>query len=401
MAAQKVVVLACRHLAIATLVAGCSYAQVAAVPKPAFSAKKMSIKVGGEPVVELNAPKSGDGGPQILKAYILPGRSMNIYQLQAYLPGKGIIEMFKAPPLEAARDLMNGGPKDIHGEQSYYVGGAILLPYANRIRGKFLPDENRVQAQILGKSVKLPANGQGKAPGAEKCAVHGLFLRNRMDEVALESGPSEAKVTGRLNAGDFQGQWLSKTFLTVTATLRADSFVFSVTAKNIGEEPLPMGVSWHPYFMFPSGKREQVKLHLPAKRRLLVNNYDDVFPTGEVVSIQGTEYDFSGAQGKELGQKYLDDCFVELVRNQDGHAVSSVVDSLAGYGVRVAALSPTIQVIQVAAPTGEPFIAIEPQFHWTDPFNKIWRDQQADTGMAILRPGESVTYEVEIRLFKP
>ena len=389
-------------LLLVTLIVGCGYDQQAPpAPKEAFSEKKISATVGGEPVVVLNAPKSDDGGLQILKVYILPGRSMNIYQMQAYLPGKGTFEMFQSPSLEAVREIMDGGPQDSYGEQSYQMGGAILLPYANRIRGEFLPDENRVQARILDKAVKLPAIGQGKAPGAEKCAVHGLFLRNRMDEVTLESGQGEAKVTGRLDAGDFQGQWLSKTFLTVTATLRADSFVFSVTAKNIGDELLPMGVSWHPYFLFPSGKREQVRLHLPARKRLLVNNYDDVFPTGEVAGIQSTPYDFSEAQGKELGQMYLDDCFVGLVRNPDGHAAASVVDSLAGYGVRVTALSPSIQAFQVAAPTDEPFIAIEPQTHWTDPFSKIWGSQQERTGMAILRPGESVTYEVEVRLFKP
>ena len=128
--------------------------------------------MGGEPVVVLNAPKSGNGGPQILKVYILPGRFMNIYQMQAYVPGRGTFEMFQSPSLEVVRELMNGGPQDSYGEQSYKMGGAILLPYANRIRGEFLPDENRVQARILDKAVKLPATGQGKAPGGgEVCGV--------------------------------------------------------------------------------------------------------------------------------------------------------------------------------------------------------------------------------------
>ena len=49
---------------------GCGYNRQAAPASEAFSAKKISATVGGEPVVVLNAPKSGNGGLQILKVYI-------------------------------------------------------------------------------------------------------------------------------------------------------------------------------------------------------------------------------------------------------------------------------------------------------------------------------------------
>ena len=91
-----------------------------------FSAEKMNISVGGQSVVRLSRNQSGDSQPQILRAYILPGRAMNIYQLEAYLPGKGIIQMFRSPSLEIAKETMNGGLQDSYGEQSYFVGGAIL-----------------------------------------------------------------------------------------------------------------------------------------------------------------------------------------------------------------------------------------------------------------------------------
>lgn len=365
-----------------------------------FSSEKMNISIGREPVVRLSRDQSDDSQPQILRAFILPGRAMNIFQLEAYLPGKGTIHMFRSPSLEAAKGKMNGGNQDFYGEQSYFAGGAILLPYANRIRGRFIPDENLIATSILGKPVQLPANGKGKAAGAEPCALHGLFLRDAMDTVTTTADSEQASVTGTFNAGDFKGHWLSKTQLTVTASLKKDSFVFTVTAKNVGHEALPMGISWHPYFELPSGNREQARIYVPARKRLRVNNYDDVFPTGQVVPVQETAYDFLAPEGRSLGKLSLDDCFVDLLEPTSGQASALIIDPAAKYGVRVTALSPEIQAIQIAAPVNSAFIALEPQFHWTDPFSAIW-GKDATTGMVTLKPGEAVSYSVKLELFVP
>ena len=368
--------------------------------RESFSTEGMNISVGSQPVVHLSRIQSGNSQPQILGAYILPGRAMNIYQLEAYLPGKGIIHMFRSPSLEAAKENMTGGVQDSYGEQSYFVGGAILLPYANRIRGRFLPDEDLIATSILGRPVELPASGKGKAPGAERCALHGLFLRDAMDTVTTNADTEQASVTGTFNAGDFKGHWLSKTQLSVTASLMKDSFVFTVTAKNVGNEALPMGISWHPYFELPSGNREQTKIYVPARKRLCVNNYDDVFPTGQVEPVQETAYDFLAPEGRSLGKLSLDDCFVDLIKPTSGQASALIVDPAAKYGVRVTALSPEIQAIQIAAPVNSAFIALEPQFHWTDPFSAIWGNETR-TGMVILKPGEAVSYSVKLELFTP
>ena len=103
-----------------------------------------------------------------------------------------------------------------------------------------------------------------------------------------------------------------------------------------------------------------------------MNNYDDVFPTGQVEPVQETAYDFLAPEGRSLGKLSLDDCFVDLIRPTSGQASALIIDPAAQYGVRVTALSPEIQAIQIAAPVNSAFIALEPQFHWTDPFSVIW-----------------------------
>ena len=38
----------------------------------------------------------------------------------------------------------------------------------------------------------------------------------------------------------------------------------------------------------------------PGQQMALVNNYDDVFPTGKLKPVKGTKYDFNAADGKAL-----------------------------------------------------------------------------------------------------
>ena len=252
-----------------------------------FHAEETGVSIGGKKAVKLSQPQSADTSkPQILSAELLPGRGMNTFSIKAYVPGKGVTDVLVTEPLDQAVQLLNGGPDDQYGNGSFKYGGAILVPFANRIRGKLLPDGKRIETTILGKKVDLIANFHGKNKRAELHAMHGLILDRAMDRVDLESGDDQASVTGELNAGDFGGHWLSKSDVTVKAILKSGTFGFTVTVKNTGNEDEPVGIGWHPYFAIPSGNREQAKLSIPAKKMAQVNNYDDVFPTGKLLPLK-------------------------------------------------------------------------------------------------------------------
>ena len=163
--------------------------------------------------------------------------------------------------------------------------------------------------------------------------MHGLVLASRIEDLQRRTTEEEDALLGSFHAGDFEHQWVSHTDLSFKNVLRSDSFTLRITAKNVGEERLPLGIGWHPYFTIPSGRREQVRLHLPARRRVIVNDYDEVLPTGEVVPVAGTPYDFSMPGGRPLGDLFFDDCFVDLQRSADGRAVAEVVDPEASYGL--------------------------------------------------------------------
>lgn len=338
--------------------------------------------------------------PAFLSAQVLPGRGMMTLQVRARLPLQGETDLLWAPPLEEARQLLAEGTDGFPGNGSYLIGGSFLVPYANRIRGELSTDGRTVRTRVLGRPVTLPANAGGRRPGAERYSMHGLILASRVDEMHRETTDDQDSVRATLQAGDFGGCWVSETDLEFENVLTSESFAVTVTARNVGGEPLPMGIGWHPYFTLPSGRREQARLHLPARERTLVNDYDEVLPTGEVVPLAGTPYDFSMPGGRPLGDLYLDDCFVDLARSGDGSVVAEVVDPEGSYGLRVVATSPWIKAIQVYAPPQKKFVVLEPQFNWADPFGAQW-GPDVDTGMAVLRPGESAVYSARLELFVP
>jgi galactose mutarotase-like enzyme len=346
------------------------------------------LRIGGAPVVTLRAADAPVEGPAFLEALVLPGRGMMLLQARLRLPSGEIVDAVHAPsPADAAREL-DGGSEDFAGNKSFSIGGAILAPYANRIRGRALDGSREIETTVAGRTVRLPRNWGGKGPGAEQYAMHGLIL----DTPVPFEQPAQDRVTGALNAGDFEGRWPGRLRLTFEWRLEAGALALAVAAHNDGDAPTPVGFGWHPYFALPSGDRRQARLRLPATSRVEVNDYDEVLPTGRLLPLAATPYDFEA--GAALGDLYLDDCFTGL-RREAGEAVLEIADPAARLGLRIASPTPAVKAFQVYAPPDQPFVAAEPQFNLADPFGKEW-PAGLDTGMARLEPGASVSYEVRV-----
>jgi aldose 1-epimerase len=369
-------------------------------PKSSAIQSDGAFTIGGEPVATISRPASkNQTRPQFLEATFLPGNGMNMLQLKAFLPGKGVIDVITTMSLQEAKKYLETD-NDSFGNNSFKIGAAILLPFPNRIRGTLSKDGATIETPIDGQQVSLPANWHGKNAGAEVHAMHGLILSSEFKDVKTENDPARSTLSGTLHAGNFGGHWLSQTDVSVQMTLRDLTLDMLVIAKNVGKEVLPMAIGAHPYFELPSGNRSQVRLHVPAEKRVVVDNYDNVFPTGQIVPVQGTPYDFTAAGGAPLGSLFLDESFTDLKRDAEGRAVVIITDPAAKYGLRVEALSPEIKAIQVYSPPDKNFVAVEPQFNLSDPYNKkVWGD--TDTGVVRLQPGASVAWHIRLELFTP
>src|SRR5438045_1904923 len=111
-----------------------------------------------------NGPKSHI--PRFISAAVVPDRGMKVLQARAFLPGVGEI------------DLLHDAP----------FGGALLVPFANRIRGRLSSDGTAIDTSVLGRRVRLPANWSGREAGAERCAMHGLMLDTPMQIIEQTAG---------------------------------------------------------------------------------------------------------------------------------------------------------------------------------------------------------------------
>lgn len=377
-------------------VAGCKQSPPAA-PEAQPAATANTTQIGGENVVKLNRSATSNGQkPEFLSATILPGRGMNVFQITANVPGKGTIDVLASPSLEQGAEVLS---HDEYGNGSFSFGGAFLVPYPNRIIGTLSKDGKTVTAEWHGKTLTLPANWKGKKPGARPHAMHGLILASKTDDVKVTDVPDGQQVTGVIHAGDFGGHWLSKTDLNFKLTLAGDAFDAEITAKNVGDEEEPLAIGWHPYFSIPSGEHAQARLHVPGSQIAQVNNYDDVFPTGKLLPVKGTQYDFNAPNGAPLDDHYYDDNWSNLKRT-DGAVDVKLIDPASNYGVLIQGLSPEIKTVQVYSPPTAKFAAIEEQFNFADPFGKEW-PKGMDTGMVTLKPGQSVTWHVRVELFVP
>jgi galactose mutarotase-like enzyme len=344
--------------------------------------------IGGAPALTLRAPPP-PGRAGIVEATVLPGRGFMLLQAVAQRPGGERLPLLHAPSLEAAAQELNGGPDDFAGNRSFAFGGALLAPFANRIRGRPLAEAREIETEIDGQTVRLPRNWGGRAPGAEAYAMHGLMLARGFSYEQL----GDSAVRGRLKG--FGPSWPGELEVTVEWRLRSGGLDLRLAAQNVGDRPTRFGAGWHPYFRLSGGDRREARLRLPARLRAEVNNYDEVLPTGRLLEVAGTPYDFQ--DGRALGDLYLDDCFTGLA---PGPVELELKDPGAGLGLRITTQAPPVQAVQVYAPPDEPFVVIEPQFNLADPFGGEW-PEGLDTGMARLAAGEAATYQVSVSLSSP
>ena len=335
--------------------------------------------------------------PEFLSATLLPGRGMNILQITASLPDKGEIQLLASPSLNDAAKAMSGKGPDENGAASLQMGAAIELPWAGRMGGIATSGASRLVENWRGKAVWLPV--YSGIPGEPDGSVGGLLLRQGADSVKTNVMPDGGDAMSTFTAGDFGGHWPSHTDVSTTVLLSSRHVEITVTARNAGTEPEPFGIGWYPRFMFPGGDRKRVLLHLPNAEREEMRDDGSGLPTGRLLEVAGTAYDFTARGGMALGSIPLNENFVHLKAGLlDNGPFAELRDPGNDFGLRITALSPTIKAMRVTAPAGQPYISIQPQFNVDDPLGHEW-PADSDRGMVVLEPGESVQWKVRLEIF--
>lgn len=367
--------------------------QAQSVPQ---SSNAANIEIGGEKLVVLTRTPVSKTRPEFASLTLMPGRGMEFLYITANFPGKGEVQVLTSPDLATAKKTLDADTP--LGLQGPLLGGAFLIPYPNRIRGKLSADGKTISTSWQGHALTLPASPESRNPAYVDRAIHGLILTAKAQDIRITKIPGGEQVTAVIHAGNFGSRWFSKTDLDYTVTLTADALDVTIVAHNIGDESEPIAIGWHPYFNLPSGNRSQARVELPASTMAQVDNYQSVIPTGKLLPVQGTKYDLRAPGGTPLGSNYYDDNWSHLDW-KNGAVTVRITDPAAHYGIDVEALSRQISTVQMYSPPDKSFAAVEDQYNFNDPFGKQWGSM--DTGMVMLKAGQSTTWHVRLHVFVP
>jgi galactose mutarotase-like enzyme len=251
-------------------------------------------------------------------------------------------------------------------EWSHGGRGQVLAPWPNRL-GDGTYSFHGVEAQV---PLNEPARGT---------AIHGLVrwlpwrmvgrAQNRVS-MACELRPSPA--------------YPFALALTIEYRLGRDGLIVVTEAENIGDADLPFGLGFHPYLTVGTPTVDQVRLTVPAERRLLTDQRG--LPTA-VLPVGGTEFDFT--HGRLIGVTALDTGFTGLKRDADGRARVELDHPDGAGGVTVWADDRFGYFMIFTGDTLEPAarrtaLAVEPM---TCPPDAL----ASGTDLAVLRPGSRWT----------
>ena len=192
------------------------------------------------------------------------------------------------------REVVDGYP-----EQRMASGGRgqHLLPWPNRVGDGRWTWQDRPQQLALSEADKSNA-------------IHGLARWAPWEVV--EASPSTAVLRLVLHP---QPGWPGRLESTCTWRLTESGLTAELTTVCRAPHQLPFGYGVHPY-LAPSGELvDDEVLHVPAARRLLVDERS--LPVGDE-PVDGTAYDFRTP--RPIGDTVLDTCFGDLQRGSDGRS---------------------------------------------------------------------------------
>jgi aldose 1-epimerase len=245
----------------------------------------------------------------------------------------------------------------------------LLVPFSNR-----LPD---ARFTFRGKTYQLKPNTP------EGNAQHG-DVRRRPWRVQASSA---TQLECSLNTREFDDFNYPFPFsCAVSYVLNGVRFETQFNLTNTGEEAMPVGFGFHPYFSRTlTAPDEPVELSVR-----LTHVYEELVPTRTAVP---TPSELSFARIRPLADTVLNHCFT----GWDGKALIRWARS--GIALNIEASEPLRHVI-LFSPAGEPFFAVEPVSNATNGFN-LYAAGYPGSGTIVLEPGETTTGRFALILERP
>ncbi len=306
----------------------------------------------GIPVVRLADPEHG------VDVAIVPSVGNTAYELNVH--GKNILHF---PYSDVAEFQKN--PR--------LSGIPFLAPWANRL--------NEQGFWANGKKYAFDMT-IGNINADRGNPIHGLLASSPYWQVVSVAGDKRsARTTSRLEFWrypDLMAQWPFAHEYEMTYTLKDGVLEVRITVSNLSSSPMPVSVGFHPYYRIPDVARDEWIGHIPARRRVVVNNL--LIPTGEYSAMDIPEK-------FPLRGRTLDDGFIDLQRDADGRAVFSIESGTTKVETLFGPKYPVAIVWEPNGPNGQPqpFICFEPMSGITAAINLNHEGKYPD--LQIIPPG--------------
>lgn len=299
------------------------------------------------------------------EAKILTGFGFNCYQFRVTSRGEPVDVLYSAVNFESGKERPSGS------------GIPLLFPFPGRIA--------HAKLQWEGKEYALPLRD------AKGNAIHG-FVHERPWRVLEQTAN---RVTGQFQASvddpAILPLWPADFRITAIYELAGATLKSRYVIDNPDSKPLPCGFGTHPYFKLPlgsTGTKDDCQAKLPVSAEWELN---ELLPTGRRI-------DLPNATTLQAGQRYGDmkyDTVFTGLRFDGDWCVATIHDPNAKRTLTIR-FDRAFRECVVFTPLLRQALCIEP--YTCVPNAADLQARGIDSGLRVLKPGESFTANVEVRL---
>lgn len=278
--------------------------------------------------------------------------------------------------------------------QPYRFGFPVLFPFPNRIQdGVF---------SWAGRAYRLPVNDP-----QQRNAIHGLVGDIPWEVLACEPQAATHSVTGRFrlsqHAPERLAWWPSDFQLTLTWSviaeasreeLRSAELTAQVEITNCGNNPLPFGLGFHPYFAVNADNADVVIQNVRQPGAELRRwELHELIPTGRLLPLGQSDWRLVEAMDAEPLPQW-DDAFRLLGVSQDSPLVVHLRDRQRQF-MLVLEAGTAFRDLVLFVPPHRQAVCIEPYTCVTNAINLY--TQGVASGLRVLVPGQSWQTHVRVR----